>query len=65
VRRGEWWAWIAAVCSPVVGLASASPYHYPGTFGFNWITHLGPIYVATAIFVVGALLTLRAMMQRA
>ena len=65
VRRGEWWAWIAAVLSPVVGLVIAIPYHYTGTFGFNWVTHLGPIYVATAVFVVGALLALRAMMQRA
>jgi hypothetical protein len=28
VRRGEMWAWIAAVVSPVVGLAVAVPYHY-------------------------------------
>jgi hypothetical protein len=65
VRRGEWWAWIAAVLSPVVGLAIAIPYHYTGTFGFDWVTHLGPIYVATGVFVVGALLALRAMIQRA
>ena len=64
VRRGEWWAWIAAVVSPVVGLAVALPYHYTGTFELNWVTHLGPIYVATLVFVVGALLALRAMMQR-
>ncbi len=64
VRRGEWWAWIAAVASPVVGLAVALPYHYTGTFKFNWVTHLGPIYLATLVFVVGALLALRAMMQR-
>ena len=61
VRRGEWWAWIAAVVSPVVGLAVALPYHYTGTFELNWVTHLGPIYVATLVFVVGALLALRAM----
>src|SRR5215831_14807782 len=30
VRRGEWWAWIAAVVSPVVGLLVALPYHYMG-----------------------------------
>jgi hypothetical protein len=30
VRRGEWWAWVAAVVSPVVGLAVALPYHYTG-----------------------------------
>ncbi len=64
VRRGEWWAWIAAVVSPVVGLAVALPYHYMGHFEFNWVTHLGPIYVATVVFVVGALLALRAMMTR-
>lgn len=61
VRRGEWWAWIAAVVTPVVGLAVALPYHYTGTFEHNWVTHLGPIYVATVVFVVGALLALRAM----
>src|SRR5215510_1774308 len=64
LRRGQWWAWIAAVVSPVVGLAVALPYHYTGTFTFNWVTHLGPIYVATLVFVVGALLALRAMTQR-
>ena len=64
VRRGEWWAWIAAVISPVVGLAVALPYHYMGHFQFNWVTHLGPIYLATIIFVVGALLALRVMMVR-
>ncbi len=61
VRRGEWWAWIAAVVSPVVGLVIALPYHYTGTFEFNWVTHLAPIYVATIVFVVGALLALRAL----
>jgi len=61
VRRGEWWAWTAAVVSPVVGLVIALPYHYTGTFEFNWVTHLAPIYVATIVFVVGALLALRAL----
>jgi hypothetical protein len=64
VRGGEWWAWIAAVVSPVVGLAVALPYHYTGTFEHDWVTHLGPIYVATVVFVVGALLALRAMTRR-
>jgi hypothetical protein len=40
------------------------PYHYMGHFEFNWVTHLGPIYLATVVFVVGALLALRAMMTR-
>ena len=65
VRRGQWWAWIAAVASPVVGLAVALPYHYSGTFQHDWVTHLGPIYLATLVFVVGALLALRAMTSRA
>ena len=64
VRRGEWWAWIAAVISPVVGLVVALPYHYTETFQPNWVTHLGPIYVATVIFVVGTLLALLAMPRR-
>jgi len=64
VRRGEWWAWIAAVVSPVVGLAVALPYHYTGAFEHDWVTHLGPIYVATLVFVVGAVLALRAMTRR-
>jgi cytochrome bd-type quinol oxidase subunit 1 len=61
VRRKEWWAWIAAVVSVGVGLIVAIPYHYSGTFEFNWVTHLGPIYVATLAFVAGALLALRGM----
>jgi hypothetical protein len=64
VARGEMWAWVAAVVTPVVALAVALPYHYTGTFQFNWVTHLAPIYLATLIFVVGALISLRAMMRQ-
>jgi hypothetical protein len=64
VARGEMWAWVAAVVTAVVALAIALPYHYTGTFRLNWVTHLGPIYLATLIFVVGALMSLRAMTQR-
>jgi len=35
-----------------------------GHFEFNWVTHLGPIYLATLVFVVGALLALRGMTTR-
>ncbi len=59
VRRGERWAWVTAVVVPVVGLAVALPAHYP--FGFDTIGHLGLIYLATAVFVVGALLALPAL----
>jgi hypothetical protein len=64
VARAEMWAWMAAVVTPAVALAVALPYHYTGTFEFNWVTHLAPIYLATLIFVVGALMSLRAMTER-
>lgn len=64
VARGEMWAWVAAVVAAVVALAVALPYHYTGTFQLNWVTHLGPIYLATLIFVAGALISLRAMARR-
>jgi hypothetical protein len=57
VRRGELWAWIGAVSAPVLGLAVALPAHYPNHF--DTIGHLGLIYLATTIFVVGALLAMR------
>ena len=57
VRRGYMWAWVAAVAAPVLGLAVALPAHYP--WGFATIGHLGLIYLATVIFVVGALLSLK------
>lgn len=57
VRRGELWAWVGAVAAPVLGLAVALPAHYPN--GFDTLGHLGLIYLAVLIFVVGALLALR------
>ena len=56
VRKGELWAWVIAVATPVLGLAIALPLHYPN--GFDTFMHLGPIYLATGIFVIGALLAL-------
>jgi hypothetical protein len=61
VRRRYMWAWVAAVAAPVLGLAVALPAHYP--WGFDTIGHLGLIYLATAIFVVGALLALKGMRE--
>lgn len=60
VRRGELWAWVAAVAAPVLGLAVALPAHYP--YGFDTIGHLGLIYLATAVFVAGALLSGKALL---
>jgi hypothetical protein len=57
VRRGQLWAWVGAVAAPVLGLAVALPAHYPNHF--DTIGHLGLIYLATLIFVVGALVALR------
>jgi hypothetical protein len=45
VRDGLWWAWITAVISPVLGLAVALPMHWMGHFNYDWVSHLGPIYL--------------------
>jgi hypothetical protein len=57
VRRGQMWAWVGAVSAPVLGLAAALPAHYP--YHLDTLGHLGLIYLATIIFVIGALLALR------
>jgi hypothetical protein len=59
VRRGLRWAWVAAVATPVLGLAVALPAHYPNDF--DTLGHLGLIYADTLLFVVGALLALGAL----
>ena len=61
VRRGYFWAWATAVAAPVLALLVALPAHYP--WGFATIGHLGLIYLATAVFVVGALLALKGMRE--
>src|ERR1700687_1159688 len=65
VRDGLWWAWIIAVVVPVVGLAVALPMHYMGHFNYDWVSHLGPIYLGTIIYVVGAVVALIGLTQRA
>ena len=65
VRDGLWWAWILAVIVPVVGLAVALPLHYMGHFDYNWVNHLGSIYLGTVIYVVGALVALVGLTQAA
>ncbi|RBI64600.1 hypothetical protein DMJ13_09025 [halophilic archaeon] len=56
VRSGLLWAWAAAVVAAVVGLGLALPMHYMDLFSHDWLTHLGPIYLATIVFVAGAAL---------
>jgi cytochrome bd-type quinol oxidase subunit 1 len=58
VRNRLWWAWILGVIVPVVALAMALPLHFMGYFNYDWISHLGPIYLATIIYVAGAALAL-------
>ncbi len=65
VRRGDWWAWLAAVVSPVVGLVVALPMHYMDVFSHDWVTHLGPIYFGTLVFVLGALWALTGIAKKA
>jgi len=61
VRRGYLWAWVGAVAAPVLALAVALPAHYPNDL--DTLGHLGLIYLATLIFVIGALLSLKALLQ--
>jgi hypothetical protein len=61
VRRGELWAWVGAVAAPVIGLLVALPAHYPNHF--DTLGHLGLIYLATLIFVAGALVALRGVLS--
>lgn len=64
IRQRLTWAWATAVVTAVVGLALALPMHYtPDAFAHNWITHLGPIYLATFVFVVGAVLSYRGLRE--
>ena len=65
VRDGLWWAWITAVIVPIVGLVVALPMHYMGHFNYDWVSHLGPIYVGTIIYVIGAVVALVGLVQAA
>ncbi|MFK0258439.1 hypothetical protein [Streptomyces sp. NPDC090445] len=57
MRHGHLWAWVTAVAAPVLGLAVALPAHYP--YHFDTLGRLGLIYLATAVFVIGGLLSLK------
>lgn len=62
VRRGDAFAWVGAVAAPVLALAVALPAHYPNSF--DTLGHLGLIYLAVVIFVVGALVALRGILAQ-
>ena len=60
VRQRLTWAWATAVVASVVGLALALPMHYTANaFAHDWVTHLGPIYLATVVFIVGVVMAFR------
>ena len=61
VGRGHLWAWVGAMLAPVVGLAVALPAHYPNSF--DTIGHLGLVYLATMIYVVGGLVAIRPLLD--
>lgn len=61
VRHGQRWAYWTAIAAPVLGLAVALPAHYP--YGLATLGHLGLIYLATAIFVAGALIALKPILK--
>jgi hypothetical protein len=61
VRQGQVWAWVTAVATPVLGLAVALPAHYP--WNLDTLGHLGLIYLAVVIFVAGALLSGKALLD--
>ncbi|QIO24719.1 hypothetical protein [Haloarcula sp. JP-L23] len=60
VRQRLTWAWATAIVAAVVGLALALPMHWTGdAFAHDWLTHLGPIYLATIVFILGVTLSYR------
>jgi hypothetical protein len=63
VRNGLWWTWILGVIVPVVALAMALPLHYMGYFNYDWVSHLGPIYIGMIIYVLGAVVALIGLSQ--
>ena len=65
VRTGLWWALITAVISAVLALVVALPLHYMGHFSYDWVRHLGPIYLGTIIFVLGVVIALIGLTQPA
>ena len=65
VRQRLVWAWATAVVAAVVGLALALPMHYTAdAFAHDWVAHLGPIYLATVLFVVGVVLAYQGLESR-
>ena len=41
------------------------PMHWMGHFNYDWVSHLGPIYLGTIIYVVGVVVALIGLSQAA
>ena len=54
VRRGQRWAWAAAIALPVVFLGHSLPVHQTAGFSFDAVAHLGPGLVWLPALLVGA-----------
>jgi len=65
VRGGMLWAWATAVVASVVALGLALPLHYTGGFAHDAAVHLGPIYLATGVFLIGTVLALYSLLPTA
>jgi hypothetical protein len=59
IRTGQRWALGAAFLVPLIGVGLALPLHY--VYGLATMGHLGPIYLAVAIWLVGVVLARRAL----
>jgi hypothetical protein len=46
-----------------LGLVVALPMHYMGFFAYDWMSHLGPIYLGTIIYVLGVIVALIGLSQ--
>ena len=62
MRRGERWAFVTAIAVPVVALGVALP--FPTLGASATLGHLGLIYLAVVIFLVGVVITFSAMRGR-
>ena len=57
IRAGQRWALWSALAAPAVALAIVLPIHH--VYGLATPGHVGPVYLAMALLVVGALLARR------
>lgn len=59
IRTGQKWAMWTAFITPVIGVAIALPLHF--VYGIGTLGHLGLIYLDAIIFLVGTVLSYKAL----